>query len=401
MSQPHRTVCRAVAVVAAAALVLAGCRTTPSSDGQLAAPSTRDPSPSASPSVRPTPTPTATPTPYEPRHFEPAAYDAWLTEIPDNLQVDGQLPEDGGDFTRSRRGVDFRFCEEDAFSSVEVLDRSSASASGPEYGEGRDLRVFADDRTAHRFQRRVLAVLDTCPEQVMSSTRWLHQVRPSALGGDESFTVVQTFENDGLMTLGANFWEVVRVGNAVLLTATGGEYEPTTNLDPGIRSHVGDVAPIVEEMCVFAADPCDRPPVNGTSTQTPVVGPQGLGGIALGDDEGTIEGIGGRVTARRSAAGCRIVDLWVNDAPDLVGNLEPSLGLSVVYVRTAGRTDRGVGIGSPFREVVAAYPDGERDRQLYASGVAGYDDRHWRFWFDRDGLVDEFMLLLDDQHCGG
>lgn len=109
------------------------------------------------------------------------------------------------------------------------------------------------------------------------------------------------------------------MGNAVLLTATTGESDPDTTLGPGIRDHAGDVGRIVEQMGGFAAEPCDHPPVTGTSTQRPVVGPQGLGSISLGDDEGTIEAFGGTVTAQRTASGCRIVERWVNHAPDRWG----------------------------------------------------------------------------------
>ena len=390
------------AVLVIVAVTLTGCAGQPEprapAEGNIR---TVSAAPTPSPTTEPPAAPPAT-TSFELEAFEPAGHDDWLTEIPTGIALDVALPEDGGDFTRGRSGIRFEFCEVQGFVAEAVLDRATVSASGPEYGESRDLRVFASDRAAHRFLGHVVSVVQACPEPRSDGTTWRHELRSSHVGGDASFTVVQSFfTQDGLPVLGASFWEVVRVGNAVLLTATGGEYEPTTTLDRGIRHHAADVAPIVEAMCVFAARPCGRPPVAGSSDEAPVVGPHGLGNISLGDDENTIEAFGGGVTDRRTASGCRIVNLRVNDAPDLVGNLEPGLGLSVIHVRTAGRTDRGVGIGSPFREVVAAYPGGEGDRQLYASDVAGYDDRHWRFWFDRDGVVDEFMLLLDEQHCGG
>lgn len=313
------------------------------------------------------------------------------------------LPEASADFSRvAGGGGRVRLCGEQVFGGGRPRDRRVVAVSGPEYGEARDLRLFRDDRAADRFLRHALAAVSACPEQVVHSTTWLHEVRRSLVGGEASFTAVRTYvSDDGLPLLGGIAWELTRVGNAILLTASAGEYEPTTTLDPAIRRHAAEVAGIVEEMCVFSATPCSRAPVTGSSTHQTVVGPHGLGGIALGATAGEIHGSGGEVTDQRTASGCRIVDLWVKDGPDLVGNLEPGLGLSVIYVRTAARTDRGVGTGSPYGEVLAAYPDGEGDRQLYSAQVPGYDDRHWRFWFDRSGRVDEFMLLLDAQHCGG
>ncbi len=251
---PHRPL---VTVAVAAVFVLLGCGGMPASEEPRVGRTTGSPSPSASPTDRATTPPAVAAAAYELKPFRPATYDDWLTEIPDGFRVDAFLPEDGGDFTRSRDGVGFTFCDEEAFPSDEVLDRATASVSGPEYGEGRDLRLFADDRAADRFQRDALAVVTACPEREQDGATWRHEARSSHLDGDASFTAVQSFFTyDGRPVLGATFWEVVRVGNAVLLTSTGGEFDPTTTLDPGIRDHAGDVAQIVEEMCVFAAEPC-------------------------------------------------------------------------------------------------------------------------------------------------
>lgn len=393
MSTPRSRPAAALVVVA---LALAGCS---------AEPAPRPAGPPATPTAPASPTGTPAPSPsYVLEPFEPAAYDDWLTAVPEGPRdrLDVALPEAGGDFTRGRSGVRTELCGVAVFRTGRPVDRATVSASGPEYVESRDLRLFADDRAAHRFVAAIHAAVAVCPDDRAPGSTWLNELRRSWLVADESFTAVRAhYTFDDLPVLGGDFWEVARVGNAVLLTATGGEYDPSTSLDPGIRRHAAEVAGIVEAMCVFAADPCGSAPVTGSATRGAVVGPHGLGNIDLGASAAEIEAFGGRVTDGRTGSGCRIVDLWVNDGPDLVGNLEPGLGLSVIYVRTAGRTDRGVGIGSPYREVVAAYPGGEGDRQLYSSDVAGYDDRHWRFWFDHRGRVDEFMLLLDEQHCGG
>lgn len=378
----------AACLVPAALLVLvglAGCGTETATS-----PTGATPTPSVPPT--PTPTPTASATPQR----------GWLTTIPPDLRVDTALPEPGGDFSRGKDGVELEFCGDGVGPEVPVTDRRTASAAGPEYGEGRDLRVFRDDERAGSLLAAVLEEVESCPEDEASSTIWRHEVWDSHLQADEAFTVVRTYVTaDGYPVLGATFWEVARVGNAVLLTATGGEYDAASTLEPGIRDHAADLTWIVDSLCIFAAEPCADPPVRGSSTHPTVVGPIGLGGIPLGADASLIEGIGGEVTDRRSASGCRVVDLWVNDGPDLDGFLEPALGLSVIRATAAARTDRDVGTGSTYDEVRAAYPHGHGDDQLYTADLPGLDDRHWRFWFDGDGRVDEFMLLLDDQHCGG
>ena len=186
----------------------------------------------------------------------PAGSGDWRTRIPADFRVDQQLPEPGGDFDRNTRSVAVMFCGHEAFAHTAVVDSRAAGASGPEYGESRDLRVFTDDLAAAGYVDGVADLLASCPTETVEGTERIQDVRQSLAGGEESLTVVQTFEQDGSVVLGANWWEVVRVGNAVLLTATGGEWMPGANLDQGIREHGRDIAPIVDAMCVFADGGC-------------------------------------------------------------------------------------------------------------------------------------------------
>jgi hypothetical protein len=98
------------------------------------------------------------------------------------------------------------------------------------------------------------AVVD-CPEDQHDTTVWLHEVTRADLG-DESLRIVRTYETEGRVSLGATFWHVVRVGNAVLVTARSGEYLPGDTLGQGIAQHERTIAPIVDAMCEFSADGC-------------------------------------------------------------------------------------------------------------------------------------------------
>ena len=311
--------------------------------------------------------------------------------------MDAHLPEDGGDFTRSRHGVGFSFCDVEAFPSSEVRDRRRAAASGPEFGEGRDLRVFADDRAADRFQRDVLAIVAACPEQEKDGATWRHEVRSSHLGGDASFTAVQSFFTyDDRPVLGANFWEVVRVGNAVLLTASGGEYDPTTTLDPGIRDHAGDVAPIVEEMCVFAVDPC-----SGSPDSVVTLGPEGVFDLRLGMTAAEVAATGQAQSIDGSAhdgwaPGCRVVFLGRRDG-SIDGRISPRQGLEQIIATRSMVTIHGLRIGSTRGDVRAALPDaamtGRTQVRFRASAAAVYE------FTVGAGKVTGIELRLNEQHC--
>lgn len=185
---------------------------------------------------------------------KPPERGSWRTTIPAHLPLAHALPRSEVDDVGTVDEV--AFCDVPALRPDGVVDRRTAGAAGPEYGELRDLRVFADDRAAHRHLVRFVEAVSACPAQRTGGTTWRHVLRPTRLPGDEGVTGVQTFEQDGLVVLGANWWEVVRVGNAVLVTATGGEWMPGPALRKAIRQHARDVDPVVAAMCTFAATGC-------------------------------------------------------------------------------------------------------------------------------------------------
>lgn len=248
---------RTVPALLLAALLAQGCGADPDEPAPAAAPTAaRSPaSPAAASAAEARPG-------WEPSPFRPAPYAGWLTSVPDDFPVEHRLGASEGAGSPAA-GVAGRFCGTDPFPTLGVVDRVTASASGPEYAETRDLRLFADDRAAHRFLVAVADAVATCPEQEVEGTLWRHELRPSMLDGAEAFTAVQTFETDGTVHPGAGWWEVVREGNAVLLTATGGEWMPGRALDGGIRGHARQVAPLVDALCVFSRRGCGEPPGDG------------------------------------------------------------------------------------------------------------------------------------------
>lgn len=148
------------------------------------------------------------------------------------------------------------FCGREAFPVDEALDARRDGATGPEYGDRRDLRVFRDDRAAHGFLRAAADSVESCLRERHGTTLWIHSVAGVAGVGEEAVRLVQTYETDGMVNAGATWWNVVRVGNAVLVTATGGEYLPGETLGQGIREHDRLLAPILGSMCVFSASGC-------------------------------------------------------------------------------------------------------------------------------------------------
>jgi hypothetical protein len=184
----------------------------------------------------------------------PAGSEGWRTEIPADVRIDRALPDSENGLVHDR--ISRRVCDVELFPTDAVIDARAVTASGHKYAEARELRLFHDDRAAHRFVAHVRGAVTACPTQEVDGTLWQHRLRPSAIGGEEGVTAVQSFEVGGTVPLGANWWEVARVGNAVLITGTGSELAPGRPLDRAVHAHAVALRPVVEAMCVFAAPGC-------------------------------------------------------------------------------------------------------------------------------------------------
>lgn len=369
----------AVAMVAVAATVvtvtvLTGLERSP------ADPPRRESTPTLTTS--PTPAPTSTPTP-----FQPAGDHDWLLAVPEDLSLSAGLPEDGGDFERVSEAITWTFCDTEAFPADDVLDVRREGATGPEYADRRDLRVFRNDRAAHAFLERVAAVALDCPEEQHGASLWIHTVDTAGPLGEESLRILQTYKTDGLINLGATWWTLVRVGNAVLLTATGGEYLPGENLGQGIREHDQLLAPLVGSMCVFAAQGC---PSDGPL----VLEHDGIGPLRLGMSVDEARAVGAEV--RESREGCARVSLRVGD--DLIGGyVDSDLGVSYLYGSEA-ITPEGITTLATAQDVRDTYPEVVGWSTSLLTVPLG-DASAYRMQL-AESWVDSLTLQLDGQSCG-
>ncbi|MGH3347362.1 MAG: hypothetical protein ACRDO4_10290 [Nocardioides sp.] len=248
----------AVALVTVPVAVVAADRDDTGGAPGPVAPSSTSPTESPETSTAPAPEATSSPSDRPEDPFTPAAYDDWRTTVPADLVVSEGLPADGGDFERSADPVREPFCGTDAFPVEGVTDARRDGATGPEFADLRDLRVYADDAAAHALLVAAREAVQACPEDEFGATRWLSESTDVDLG-DESVRIVRTYETDGLVNAGATFWHLVRVGNAVLVAAQSGEWLPGENLGQGIAGHERMIAPIIEGMCAFGTTGCAAP----------------------------------------------------------------------------------------------------------------------------------------------
>lgn len=367
-----------------AAVLVTGCAATP------------DPAPATAPApapASPTEPPSAQPpdSGYRPDPFRPAAYDGWLVEIPQDFPLSHDLHPHGSEFEQQVRPVRGEFCDVEAFPEATEVDVRRDGVVGPEYADARELRLFPDDRGAHRFLVAAAGRVAACPEETRDGATRVHLVRRLE-AGEEGVRLVRTYrEADGLPLLGATWWDVVRVGNSVLVTSTSGEYAAGETLGLGLREHERRVGPVVERMCVFSASGCDAatPPV--------VLRHDGVGRFLLGAGRGELVDLGAEVAPMRNGTGCSSFAAVVQ-GERIGGAVDPGLGLAVLSGRALG-TPEGIAPGSRLPDVRRAFPRLTGDPGSLLFATVG-DRAAYRFEL-AGGRVHNLMLLHPEQGCGG
>ncbi|WP_309648140.1 hypothetical protein [Nocardioides sp.] len=172
-----------------------------------------------------------------------------------DLSVNMPDNDDGQPVVPARGGVglsEVGFC--DSGQPLQDDDRTESmfvASSGPEYSDARELVVYPDVEGAARVLDALVDAAMGCPrEESAPGSATLHEVTRSDVG-DDSAVVSATYETDGSVGLAAEILQLVRVGNALLVTSRYSESDPTA-LAPVRAQYAADINPIVEQMCVFS-----------------------------------------------------------------------------------------------------------------------------------------------------
>jgi len=245
----------AVAVVVAPLAVLAGGE-------DHAAPQPTNPS-ITSPSIAPD---SVAPTPVE---------GAWLSRIPDDLDLAMGYPEDSQAETeemgrqgpsRSLDPLSLEACDQSLVAEA-AADRLTAGWTNVEDFRSRELTLWDSDLEASAWVRRVLAFYGRCPEQTGSDGYTYRYVVHDGSIGQESALVTQEPYFQGARAIGLEVVQVVRVGNAVLVDTTGNEGGLTdAAIQQAIQQGWMSIEPLVAKKDeTFAAVPGSDPEVASLS----------------------------------------------------------------------------------------------------------------------------------------
>jgi hypothetical protein len=221
---------------------------------------------------------TPEPVPADPapsRTAEPPATE-WLRKVPPSFPLGEGFPttnaSDGSPVTVSDEpGLDaITLCGVPAWSTTSAAPIRTQDAAGVSYaGESEDSRartlaVYENDHAAEQAVAGLRTALENCPvDRTGSRAPQQYDVSDADLG-DEAFTFTQR-SRDGAGFLGdLSVYQAVRVGNAVYLATYSGQ----GGANEQVIAHTlqlmnADSAPVISDLCVFAAEPCD--PTDGNS----------------------------------------------------------------------------------------------------------------------------------------
>lgn len=179
--------------------------------------------------------------------------------IPDDFPLTlAMASQEHDDIAVSRKTIGMRalsFCGRKPLRGLKPVDRLAAELSGQESANTRDLMLFTDSARPAAVLADIREAASACPaEETGPGSRLLTEVRESSLGSP-ALTVLHTYEQGGVVGIGAEIVEVVQVGRALLVTSTYAEWDPATNLDEGVTDVEKQLTKTVAAMSAFRNEP--------------------------------------------------------------------------------------------------------------------------------------------------
>lgn len=204
----------------------------------------------------------------------------WLQAIPGDFDLTA-LPADATfAFTARDDSVvdDLTLCGVPTFSTRSsdpvgpAVDTAGAfyGEAGTESSAGRTLALYQSDKIAAKALDAIRHGVETCPveQQPGGGAPLVRDSVPADLATDESYVFTQQSRMDKDLLADLTVFQVARVGNALYLATNHTSAGGPQVVDAEVRRMATQSAPVLSDMCVFAADPCgsDGAPVVPPST---------------------------------------------------------------------------------------------------------------------------------------
>ena len=216
-------------------------------------PASQGPSPTPSDEPQPSPTQAVDPDVVTaiPADFPLAAGYPEVTGVDEELQ--GPAPD-----VETFGGVSA--CDRALVDAAEPTARLATTFAQPEDYRARQLTTYASQADAVAQLDAFVSLHQACPRETWpDSPDTVIDVAPGTVG-DASWTIARTYEMDGSFVPGIEVVVAARVGNAILFSSESNEGGGDASAVRQSR-RMGEraVAPVLDAMCVFAADGCPPP----------------------------------------------------------------------------------------------------------------------------------------------
>ena len=312
----------------------------------------------------------ADPTPDGTRSAEPRPV---VTQIPDDFPLAEGYPADtGSDQELDGPGPDVNqledisVCDKVAYPSVSYVDRLGVVFNQPEDHRARELTTYADETSARESLTNLVEAYRACTRESFGGSPksvTLTEVRQTGLG-DDGYAVVQSYEVDGRTAIGLSQIQVVRVGNALLLSITSNEgWGDAEGINAAVQDEEDALAPVADAMCVFSDAGCaDERPTEVTDDGEAAV-------MTLDDIRG--------LTAQLSTDWAVVPDRE-NPTLDCQSDWLTSLGAETTVFREFAGTGSEGKVVTEAASAVLDFADAEAARTAYdtvAGWIAGCEDR--------------------------
>jgi hypothetical protein len=157
-----------------------------------------------------------------------------------------------------------------------ALDTAGATygEAGTESSSGRTLALYSSDKLAAKTVEAIRHGVDVCPTETEPGRAPLvYAAVDTELPTDDSYVFTEQSKMDKDLYADLTVFQVARVGNAVYLATSHTSAGGAQVVDGEVRRLAEWSAPVLSDMCVFAAEPCDSPSaLTSSASASPVIG---------------------------------------------------------------------------------------------------------------------------------
>ena len=194
----------------------------------------------------------------------------WLQTIPGDFDRTARPGDATFAYTARDDSVvdDLTLCGRPTFSTrsndpvAPAVDTAGAvyAEAGTESSSGRTLALYSSDKLAAKIVGAIRHEVEVCPTETEPGRAPLvYDSVDTELPTEDSFVFTEQSKMDKDLLADLTVYQVARVGNAIYLATSHTSAGGPQVADAEVRRMAALSAPVLSDMCVFAAEPCGAP----------------------------------------------------------------------------------------------------------------------------------------------